>query len=66
MQTTTEFLLAIIPNSAVDAFAKGEILQVLFFSVLFGFALHGFGAKGRPVFDLVERLSQSCSASSAS
>ena len=57
MQTTTEFLLAIIPNSAVDAFAKGEMLQVLFFSVLFGFALHGFGAKGRPVFDLIERLS---------
>ncbi len=57
MQTTTEFLLAIIPGSAVDAFAKGEMLQVLFFSVLFGFALHGFGAKGRPVFDLIERLS---------
>jgi aerobic C4-dicarboxylate transport protein len=57
MQSTTEFLLNIIPGSAVDAFAKGEMLQVLFFSVLFGFALHAYGPKGRPVFDLVERLS---------
>ncbi len=57
MQSTTDFLLNIIPGSAVDAFAKGEMLQVLFFSVLFGFALHAYGPKGRPVFDLVERLS---------
>jgi len=57
MQSTTDFLLAIIPSSAVDAFAKGDMLQVLFFSMLFGFALHGFGAKGKPVFDLVERIS---------
>ncbi len=34
-----EFLLNIIPNTVVDAFAKGEILQVLLFAVLFGFAL---------------------------
>ncbi len=57
MQSTTDFLLNIIPGSAVDAFAKGEMLQVLLFSVLFGFALHAYGPKGRPVFDLVERLS---------
>src|ERR1044072_8403877 len=57
MQTTTEFLLAIIPYSVVDAFAKGDMLQVLFFSLLFGFALHSFGAKGKLVFDFVERLS---------
>ena len=40
MQSTTDFLLNIIPNTVVDAFAKGEILQVLLFAVLFGFALH--------------------------
>jgi aerobic C4-dicarboxylate transport protein len=57
MQSTTEFLLAIIPNTVVDAFAKGEILQVLLFSVLFGFALHAFGGRGTLVFDLVEKLS---------
>jgi aerobic C4-dicarboxylate transport protein len=44
MTSTTDFLLNIIPNSVVDAFAKGEILQVLLFSVLFGFALQKFGA----------------------
>ncbi|MEN3297477.1 MAG: aerobic C4-dicarboxylate transport protein, partial [Burkholderiales bacterium] len=57
MQTTTEFLLNIIPNSVVDAFAKGDILQVLLFSVLFGFALHRFGGRGTLVFDFVEKLS---------
>lgn len=57
MTSTTDFFLNIIPNTVVDAFAKGDMLQVLFFSVLFGFALHSFGAKGKPVFDLIERLS---------
>jgi aerobic C4-dicarboxylate transport protein len=57
MQSTTEFLMAIIPTSVVDAFAKGEVLQVLLFSVLFGFALHKFGGRGTLVFDLIEKLS---------
>jgi aerobic C4-dicarboxylate transport protein len=57
MQTTTEFLLNVIPASAVDAFAKGDILQVLLFSVLFGFALQRFGGRGTLVFDFVEKIS---------
>ena len=57
MASTTEFLLAIIPNTVVDAFAKGEILQVLLFAVLFGFALHRFGGRGTLVFDFVEKFS---------
>jgi aerobic C4-dicarboxylate transport protein len=57
MQSTTEFLLNIIPNTVVDAFAKGEILQVLLFAVLFGFALHRFGGRGTLVFDFVEKTS---------
>ena len=57
MQTTTDFLINIIPTSVVDAFAKGDMLQVLFFSVLFGYALHAFGSRGKPVFELIERLS---------
>ena len=57
MVGTVDFLLAIIPTSVVDAFAKGEILQVLLFSVLFGFALHKFGGRGTVVFDMVEKLS---------
>ena len=57
MQTTTEFLMNIIPTSVVDAFAKGDMLQVLFFSILFGYAMHSFGERGKPVFDLIEKLS---------
>ena len=57
MQGTVDFLLAIIPATVIDAFAKGEILQVLLFSVLFGFALHRFGGRGTLVFDVVEKSS---------
>src|SRR5215217_1340579 len=57
MQGTVDFILAIIPNTVVDAFAKGEILQVLLFSVLFGFALHRFGGRGTLVFDVIEKSS---------
>lgn len=57
MQGTVDFLLHVIPTSVVDAFAKGEILQVLLFSVLFGFALHKFGGRGTMVFDFIERFS---------
>jgi aerobic C4-dicarboxylate transport protein len=55
MASTTDFLLNVIPNTVVEAFAKGEILQVLLFSVLFGFALHKFGGRGTLVFDLIEK-----------
>jgi aerobic C4-dicarboxylate transport protein len=55
--TTKEFLLNIIPHSAVGAFAEGEILQVLLFSMLFGFALHRFGGRGTLVFDVIEKTS---------
>ena len=52
----TEFFLNVIPSSIVDAFARGDIVQVLFFSVLFGFALSGMGERGRPLIELLERL----------
>jgi aerobic C4-dicarboxylate transport protein len=55
--TTTEFLLNIIPNTVIDAFAKGDILQVLLVAVLFGFALHRFGGRGTLVFDWIEKAS---------
>ena len=57
MQSTTDFLLNVIPSTIVDAFAKGEILQVLLFAVLFGFALHRFGGRGTLVFDWIEKSS---------
>jgi aerobic C4-dicarboxylate transport protein len=49
-----DFLLNIIPTTVIDAFAKGEILQVLLFSVLFGAALSRYGAKGRPVVEFID------------
>jgi aerobic C4-dicarboxylate transport protein len=52
-----DFVMNIIPNSVVDAFAKGDILQVLFFAILFGFALSAFGEKGKPLFRLIDQLS---------
>jgi aerobic C4-dicarboxylate transport protein len=55
MTGTVDFLLAIIPTTLVDAFAKGEILQVLLIAVLFGFALHRFGGRGTLVFDVIEK-----------
>jgi aerobic C4-dicarboxylate transport protein len=57
MQGTVEFLLAIIPSTVVDAFAKGEMLQVLLIAVMFGFALHRFGGRGTLVFDFIEKTS---------
>ncbi|WP_437881324.1 dicarboxylate/amino acid:cation symporter [Pseudomonas sp. LRF_L74] len=56
-QSTIEFLMNVIPGTVVGAFASGDILQVLFFSVLFGYALHRLGDYGRPVFDFIERIS---------
>jgi aerobic C4-dicarboxylate transport protein len=54
--TTVDFLMNIIPNTVVDAFAKGDILQVLFFSVLFGFALSMLGARGKVAFNVIDEI----------
>jgi aerobic C4-dicarboxylate transport protein len=53
--TTVEFLLNIIPNTVVDAFARGEILQVLLFSVLFGLAALALGKSVAPLVTLVDQ-----------
>lgn len=55
-QTVVDFILNIIPTTVVDAFARGEILQVLLFALLFGFALHALGERGRPMLEFVDRL----------
>ncbi|HEN8798929.1 dicarboxylate/amino acid:cation symporter [Pseudomonas sp. CM25] len=55
-QTTIGFLLNVIPNTVVGAFANGDILQVLMFSVLFGFALHRLGSYGKPLLDMIDRF----------
>jgi aerobic C4-dicarboxylate transport protein len=55
-QSITEFLMHIIPNTLVDAFAKGDILQVLLISVLFGYALSIVGARCKPLINLFDAL----------
>lgn len=58
-QSTVDFFMNIIPTSVVDAFAKGDILQVLLFSILFGWALLAMGKRGETVFNLVSDISHS-------
>lgn len=52
------FLMDIIPGSVIGAFASGNILQVLLFAVMFGFALHRLGSKGQMIFNVIESFSQ--------
>jgi aerobic C4-dicarboxylate transport protein len=52
-----EFVTHIVPSNMVDAFAKGDILQVLFFSILFGVGLAALGEKGKIVIEFLDKLS---------
>lgn len=52
-QSITGFLMNIIPTTAVSGLVNGDILQVLFFAVLFGIALGMVGEKGEPVLRIV-------------
>ncbi|MDD2947006.1 MAG: dicarboxylate/amino acid:cation symporter [Acinetobacter sp.] len=56
-QSTVDFFMNIIPNTVVGAFAEGEILQVLLFALLFGFALHKLGDAGKPVLKFIDQIS---------
>lgn len=56
-QGTEQFLLNIIPNTFVGAFSEGNVLQVLYISVLCGFALSWMGPAGKPLNDLIEASS---------
>jgi aerobic C4-dicarboxylate transport protein len=53
---TVEFLMKLIPNTAVSAFVNGDVLQVLLFSILFGCALAMLGKKGEKVVGLIDDL----------
>jgi aerobic C4-dicarboxylate transport protein len=57
LQSVTDFLFNVIPTTVVDAFAKGEILQVLLFAVLFGFALQALGRRGAAMLAFIDALS---------
>ena len=54
--SAVSFLLGIVPATVFDAFAKGEILPIVFISVLFGYVLSRLGERGRPVAVLVESM----------
>jgi aerobic C4-dicarboxylate transport protein len=56
--SVTDFLMHIIPTTVVDAFAKGDILEVILVSVLFGFALSIVGPRCKPLIDVIEALTQ--------
>jgi aerobic C4-dicarboxylate transport protein len=57
-QSVTEFLLHIIPTTVVDAFAKGDILQVVFVAILFGLALSVLGDRCKPLVGLIDSVTQ--------
>ncbi len=57
-QGIVDFLMHVIPTTFVDAFASGEILQVLLIALLFGFALHAVGSRARPIFEFIDGFSQ--------
>jgi aerobic C4-dicarboxylate transport protein len=54
-QGTIEYIMHIVPSTVVGAFAEGEILQVLFFALLFGFALFALGERGKPLLGIVDQ-----------
>jgi aerobic C4-dicarboxylate transport protein len=54
--TTIDFLMNIIPTTIVNAFATGDILQVLFFSVLFGLALLHMGSTGKQLVNTIDQF----------
>src|SRR5436190_9488025 len=56
-QGTIQFLMDIIPNTVVGAFAQGEILQVLFFAVLFAFGLQMLGERGKALLGVIDQAS---------
>ncbi|MBI5518858.1 MAG: dicarboxylate/amino acid:cation symporter [Desulfovibrio sp.] len=56
--STVDFILNIIPANVVDAFAKGEILQVLFFSIFFGLALSALGERAKNVTKFIDEFSK--------
>lgn len=57
-QSLSAYFLGIIPDSFASAFTQGNVLQVLFISVLFGIALAAVGERGKPVFQVIEGASQ--------
>jgi len=55
-ESISDFLLNVIPNTVVDAFAKGDVLQVLLFALLFGFSLSALGPRGAAVREFIDHI----------
>ncbi|MFO1464967.1 MAG: dicarboxylate/amino acid:cation symporter [Steroidobacteraceae bacterium] len=58
MQSVADFLMSLIPTSAMDAFARGDVLQILVFALFFGFAMQALGARVSAVRGLIDSASQ--------
>jgi aerobic C4-dicarboxylate transport protein len=56
-QGTVQFLMDVIPNTVIGAFASGEILQVLFFAILFAFGLQALGERGKALLNVIDQAS---------
>jgi aerobic C4-dicarboxylate transport protein len=59
-QTTTEFLLHVIPDTLTGAFTSGNVLQILLISILFGAALAAIGERGRPLVAIIDQFAHAC------
>ena len=57
-QSVTDFIMHIIPTTVVDAFARGDILQVVLVAILFGFAISAMGRRCKPLLEVLEALTQ--------
>ncbi|HWF39680.1 MAG TPA: dicarboxylate/amino acid:cation symporter [Candidatus Acidoferrales bacterium] len=57
-QSISDFLMHIIPTTVVDAFARGDILEVVFVAILFGFAISAMGERCKPLVDMFNGLTQ--------
>ncbi len=57
-QSVPDFVMHIIPTTVVDAFAKGDILQVLLIALLFGFALSAIGPRCKPLVEIIDAVTQ--------
>lgn len=57
-KTASEFLISIFPTSVVDAMARGDILQLVIFSIFFGLALAAIGEKGQPLVSVLNTVAE--------
>ena len=57
-KTLIETIVHVFPSSVIDAMAKGDVLQIVAFSIVFAMALTAIGEKGKPIVDMCESLAQ--------